>query len=99
MTIGRLIGKKMKDLTSEFKNEYLSSSYLNNSVDENWTKFKDTLFLNMNKSIPTKKLKNKQDIPWLQKDTKKCSERKSAFINEHGKVKPTRITRNLKTFT
>ena len=44
----------MKDLTSEFKKEYLSIDYLNNSVDENWTKFKDTLFLNMNKSIPTK---------------------------------------------
>ena len=62
----------MKDLTSEFKKEYLSIDYLNNSVDENWRKFKDTLFLNIHKSIPTKiKLKNKQDmIPWLHKTVK-----------------------------
>ena len=68
--------KKLKDLTNEFKNDYLSSNYLNNTVNENWTNFKDTLFLNMNKSIPTRKLKNKQDIPWLHKDTKRMLRKK-----------------------
>ena len=68
--------KKLKDLTNELKNDYLSSNYLNNTVDENWTNFKDTLFLNMNNSIPTRKLKNKQDIPWLHKDTKRMLRKK-----------------------
>ena len=47
----------LKDLTNELENEYLSSYYLNNTVNENWTNFKSTLFLNINKSIPTRKLK------------------------------------------
>ena len=71
----------MKDLANELKNEYLSSNYLDNTVDENWTKLKDTLFSNMNKSIPTSLLKNKQDIPWLHKDTERMLRKKKRLYN------------------
>ena len=77
--------KKLKDLTNELKNDYLSSNYLKNTVNENWTNFKDTLFLNMNKSIPTRKLKNKQDIPWLHKDTKRMLRKKKRLLQTRTK--------------
>ena len=70
----------MKDLANELKNEDLSSNYLDNTVDENWTKLEDTLFSNMNKSIPTSLLKNKQDIPWLHKDTKRMLRKKKTTV-------------------
>ena len=45
-------------------------------MNENWSNFKDTLFVNMKKSIPTRKLKNKQEIPWLKKETKRMLRKK-----------------------
>ncbi|XP_060561750.1 uncharacterized protein LOC132721460 [Ruditapes philippinarum] len=89
--------QKLKDLTNEFKSDYLAK-YQNNSVDTNWVNFKDTLFRNMDKCIPTKKLKNKQDIPWLHKDTKRMLRKKKRLYKRARKTKSSEDYEEFKLF-
>ena len=52
----------------------------------------------MNKCIPTKKIKNKQEIPWLGKDTKRMLHKKKRLYKKARKSKKNEDYEEFKAF-
>ena len=70
----------IKEEMERYKEIFLSSDPYKQTVEENWSNFKQIVFKMMDKHIPCKVLKPHKDIPWLNHSIKsKMRERKRLY--------------------
>ena len=61
----------LKAEVSAFVNSFLSSNPQNNSVDTNWDTIRNSLCEIVDKHVPSKLSKGKQNLPWISADIKR----------------------------
>jgi len=84
---------QIRDDMTSFKDTYFQSDPYAESVEHNWTNFKDTLLKSLNTNIPTKILKgNKKDLPWMSKKIKNMIHKKRNFITRPEALKMKKIS-------
>ncbi|CAG2228563.1 unnamed protein product [Mytilus edulis] len=69
------------------KNEYFSLTLTNNTTEEKWTLIKNKIQEITDKNIPSKIMKQKQDIPWLTPEIKRLIRKRDRI---HKKIKATK---------
>ena len=73
---GKADKEQLKDGISQLKSKFLSE-HKNRSVNSNWLSFTDSLRRLMDKCIPKKIIKSRQNLPWLDNKLRKKIRKKS----------------------
>ena len=57
----------MKAKLQRFEKKFTESNPSRQTVEENWTLFKQYIFVTVNKFVPTKYVKRNNDLPWINR--------------------------------
>ncbi|CAG2257167.1 unnamed protein product [Mytilus edulis] len=78
---------KIRIEVKKFQDEYFSLTLTNNTTEEKWTLIKNKIQEITDKNIPSKIMKQKQDIPWLTPEIKRLIRKRDRI---HKKIKATK---------
>ncbi|CAG2246306.1 unnamed protein product [Mytilus edulis] len=82
---------KIRIEVKKFQDEYFSLTLTNNTTEEKWTLIKNKIQEITDKNIPSKIMKQKQDIPWLTPEIKRLIRKRDRI---HKKIKATKSEKN-----
>ena len=75
-----LVVRLVSDI-DKFSRNFLENSPETNSVEHNWSDFKDSLLKLLEKHVPSRLVKPHRDLPWMNREIRQLTHKKQRWFN------------------
>ena len=69
----------IKSEVLKFSQAFLNENPYQRSVEDNWSIFKETMHDIINRNVPTKLIKSRKDLPWLNHSIKSKMKKRNHY--------------------